>query len=139
MKVEGNFFLSTDGTLEIEIGGFDDGEYDFIDITGTATLADGQISFSFLNGYDISADVLPGQTKYLKFLDAGNGINSFASAVTYDFLGTPAGFVYDVYQDGTALWFSAENTNAVPVPGALLLGSIGIGCVARLQRRKEIL
>jgi hypothetical protein len=139
MTVEGNFLLSTDGTLEIVIGGFEDGEYDFLDITGSASLTDGQISFSFLDGYDISADVLPGQTETLMFLEADEGIVAFLSSVNFEFLGTPAGFVYDVYSIGnTTLWFSAENTNAIPAPGVLLLSCMGIGCISRLRRGRKI-
>jgi hypothetical protein len=139
------------GTLEIEIGGFALDEFDipidsdFMDITGAAFLTGGTIEFSFISGYDISTDILPGQTGFLPFLEADGGIvldllsnPGFASTITYDFLGTPEGFVYDVYQDGNALWFSAENTNAIPAPGAIILGCIGVGCVARLRKRQSL-
>ena len=145
MTVDGDFILSTGGTLEIEIGGFNPGEYDFLDITGTAFLTGGTIDFMFLDGYDISTDIGYGEGLSLMFLDADLGIDSFASTVTYDFLGTPSGFLYDVYRDGTGLWFSATNTNMapgpgpgpveVPAPGALALAGIGVGFVNWLRRR----
>jgi hypothetical protein len=73
------------------------------------------------------------------FLEADEGIVVFLSSINYEFLGTPAGFVYDVYQLGdTSLWFSATNVNAVPAPGAFLLGCIGVGCIARLRKREKI-
>lgn len=67
----------------------------------------------------------------MKFLEADLGIDIFASTVAYDFLGTPSGFVYDVYLEGSGLWFSATNTGpgpdpvTIPAPGAMLLGGIG--------------
>jgi hypothetical protein len=66
----------------------------------------------FLDGYDIASDIGPGQTKTVEFLNA-NIIESFDSAVVYDFLGTPAGFIYDVYQQGNSLIFEATNTGVV--------------------------
>ena len=134
MVVEGNFFLSTEGTLEIEIGGFDDGESDLLNVFGSVNLL-GDINFSFLDGYDISSDVLPGQTESFMFLYAEEGIIIDMSSVNFDFLNGPNGFVYNVYNVGnTSLWFEATNT--IPVPGAFILSCIGIGCIARLRRKK---
>jgi hypothetical protein len=163
MTVIGDYILG-EGTLEIEIGGFDLGlnQHDFLDISGSAFLTGGTIELSFLSGYDITTDVGYGQTMSLMFLDADSGIypdqtsgvEGFASSVTYDFLGTPSGFIYDVYRDGTGLCFSAYNTNTdpnpnpdpgpdpgpceVPTPGALVLAGMGIGMVNWLRRRKTI-
>jgi len=136
MYVDGDYILGGTGMLEIEIGGFDASESDFLDITETAFLAGGTINFSFIDGYDIITDVGYGETMSLMFLETGVGIDSFASTVTYDFLGTPAGFIYDVYQLGDGLIFEATNTNVVPTPGAVLLGSIGIDCVSWLLKRR---
>jgi hypothetical protein len=139
MYIDGDYTLGGTGTLQIEIGGFDPGEYDVLDITGTAYLTGGTIELMFLSGYDISTDVGYGQTMSLMFLEADGGIDSFASSVTYDFLGTPAGFTYDVYQNGYGLWFSATNNNitpaSVPAPGALLLGLLGLATLRAGRRR----
>jgi hypothetical protein len=147
MVVEGDYTLKDylgdsnfgngSGTLEIEIGGFGIDEFDLLEITGTAFMDGGTIDLMFIDGYDIRTDVLPGQTMALEFLTAGT-IDSFASMINYDFLGTPEGFVYDVYLDGNSLWFSAENTNAIPAPGAIILASIGIGFVIRMRKRKIV-
>ena len=99
----GDYSLGGTGILEIEVGGFSPGEYDFLDITGTAFLTGGTIDLMFLGGYDISTDVGNSQTHSLMFLEADLGIDSSNSLVTYDFLGTPDGFLYDVYQDGIGL------------------------------------
>jgi hypothetical protein len=74
----------------------------------------------------------------LEFLEADGGITNFASGITYDFLGSPLGFLYDVYQDGNVLVFQATNTNVIPAPGAVLLCSIGVGLVGWLRRRRTI-
>jgi hypothetical protein len=141
LVVNGDFLLDDPGTLEIEIGGFDPAQSDFLDITGQADLAGGMIHLLFLDGYDITNDLLPGQSKSLMFLEADEGIAAFASTIDYDFWGTPLGFTYDVFREGNALWFQATNTNqagpgAVPVPGSVLLVGIGAGLVVSIRRRR---
>jgi len=54
----------------------------------------------FFDGYGIITDINYGEILSLMFLETGLGIDSFASTVTYDFLGIPSGFLYDVYQQG---------------------------------------
>jgi hypothetical protein len=143
MFVTGNYILDGTGILDIEIGGFTPGTFDLLDITGTAFLTGGDINLSFLGGYDIGTDIGYGASSSLMFLEADLGIDSFASTVTYDFLGTPLGFTYDVFQQGNGLWFQATNTNTggpnvIPAPGAILLGSIGVGLVGWLRRRRTL-
>ena len=149
MEFAGDYTLGGAGVLEIEIGGFGldargRREYDFVDIAGQAFLqAGGTIALSFLDGYDITTDLGYGQSDELMFLQAGLGIDSFLCDVTYDFLGTPAGFEYDVDWRGNGLYFLARNTNIdpqlVPVPGAALLGLLGLSSSGWLirQRRRE--
>ena len=71
----------------------------------------------------------------LQFLKAGS-IDSFASSIAYNFLGSPPGFQYDVFRQDNSLFFQA--TNMIPAPGAILLGSIGVGVVGWLRRRKTL-
>jgi hypothetical protein len=105
--------LDGNGTLEIEIGGFESGESDLLDVAGgEARMPGGTVKLLFAGGYDIASDVAPGQTKTVEILKAGT-IESFDSAVVYDFLGMPAGFIYDVYQQGDSLIFEATNTNEI--------------------------
>ena len=134
MFIIGDFTLAGSGILDIEIGGFTPGSFDLLDITGTADLTGGNINFSFLSGYDIASEISPHQSMSLMFLEADLGINNFASGINYDFLGTPSGFQYDVFKQGNGLYFQATNT--IPAPGAILLGSIGIGLVGWLRRRR---
>ena len=135
MTVIGNYILDGSGTLAIEIGGFAPGSSDLLDITGTAYLSGGNINFSFLGGYDIASDIGPTESMTLQFLNAGY-IDSFSSGITYDFLGSPFGFEYNVFQQNNGLFFQATNT--IPAPGALLLGSIGVGFVGWLRRRRIV-
>ncbi len=143
LVVNGDFLLDDPGTLEIEIGGFDPTQSDLLDIAGQADLAGGTIHLLFLDGYDITNDLLPGQSKSLMFLEADEGIVAFASTIDYDFWGMPLGFTYDVFQEGNALWFQATNTNqagsgAVPVPGSILLVGIGVGLIGSNRRRRTV-
>jgi len=71
----------------------------------------------------------------LQFLKAGY-IDSFASGITYDFLGNPFGFQYNVFQQDNGLFFQANNT--IPAPGAIILGSIGVCVVGWLRRRRML-
>jgi hypothetical protein len=127
----GDLVQLASGLMEIEIGGFTPGTFDFIDITGTADLTGGNINFSFLSGYDIVTDVGPGETWELTFLSA-DSIESFNSVINYNFMGLPY-FHYDVFQRDNDLIFQATNT--VPLPGAFLLGCIGLGCIQVVLRR----
>jgi hypothetical protein len=140
MILNGDYVQAAAGLLEIEIGGFTPGTFDFIDITDTADLA-GSINFSFLPDYDIAADIAPGESMMLQFLNADN-IESFACAISYDFLGSPLGFNYGVFQEDNGLYFQATNApnapiDPIPAPGALLLGCIGLGCIRVVLRRER--
>ncbi|MBN2131424.1 MAG: hypothetical protein JW741_18125 [Sedimentisphaerales bacterium] len=130
------------GILDIEIGGFTPGLSDFIDITGTVTggmaaigtplVMGGAINFSFLSGYDIAAEIALGQSMTCQFLNAGY-LDGFASTLSYDFLGSPWGFQYSVFQQDNGLFLRA--TNSIPAPGALLLGCFGLALVGWRGRR----
>ena len=137
----GDLVQSASGVWELEIGGFTPESFDSIDITGTLTgetsilslsSTMGGINFSFLPGYDIASEIGPGQSMTLQFLNAGD-LDGFASGMSYSVLGSPWAFQYDVFQQDGGLFLRAVNT--IPAPGALLLGSIGLGLLGWGRRR----
>jgi hypothetical protein len=132
MTVDGDFTLAGSGILDVEIGGFMPGTFDVLDIKGTAFLTGGNINFSFLPGYDIVTDVGPGETWELSFLTAGNIDSLFDPVINYNFMSLPY-FQFNVFQQDNDLIFQATNT--VPLPGAFLLGCIGLGCIQVVLRR----
>ncbi len=135
MTIDGNFF--NEGMLEIEIGGFDSGMYDFMEITGTASFSEySMISFLSWNDYDFS-DILPQESKSLEFLYADGGIldSYVATAFDHDFL--PAGFNYDVLNDGHSLFLEVSNNSVIPLPSAIwFFGSGLLGLVGMARRKK---
>ncbi len=139
--VVGDLVQLASGVWEIEIGGFTPGSFDSIDVTGTLTgdpgllslsSAMGSINFSFLPGFDIASEIGPHQSMTLQFLNAGE-LDGLAFGMSYSVLGSPRGFQYEMFQQDAGLFLRAANT--IPAPGALLLGSIGLGLVGWGRRR----
>ncbi len=139
----GNLLQLQSGILEIDIGGFTPGLSDFIDITGTLTgeldasalpLGTGSVRFSLLPGYDIFADIAPGQSLVLPFLSVqGNPDFLSTSLFSYEFSGGPSGFEFNVFRLGEGLYFEAENV--VPAPGACLLAFLGLSAAGWRLRK----
>jgi hypothetical protein len=112
-------------TLEMELGGLTQGtEYDHLDILGTAHL-DGTLSVVLIDGFTP---------------DSGNSFDLFDGTLsgTFDTLYFPTlaqGLYWDwstLYTDGT---IRVEGT-VVPVPGAFVLGVLGLTLVRRVVRRR---
>ena len=121
------------GTLEIEIGGFDSGLFDFLDITGSANLSDGEICFKSWDDYDFS-DILPQDSISLMFLHADGGITDFSLSSLFEEGFLPESFGYEILNDGSSLTLLVANGNPVPIPSAVWLfvsGLIGLVCLRR--------
>lgn len=144
----GDLILSESSVLEIEIAGFMPGTFDSLDVTGSVTgggeagmmgLMDftptmGGINFSFLSGFDPVAEMDPGGSVLLPFLTADSPVD--LALMSYTFTGGPSGFWYDVLQQDSGLFLQAVYTgHTIPAPGALLLGSIGLGLLGWDRRR----
>ncbi|MGB7084718.1 MAG: hypothetical protein WBD47_04135, partial [Phormidesmis sp.] len=72
------------GQLDISIGGFEDNAFDVLDIAeGQISLSGGTIGFSWLDGFDITETLSPGETKTLSFLNADKGISDFSADLDF--------------------------------------------------------
>jgi len=69
LVINGNYVQGSDGNLFIELAGFGQGtEFDFLDISGTATVA-GTLTVSLLSGFE------PSTTDSFTFLEADGGLS----------------------------------------------------------------
>lgn len=86
LAINGHFLQNYDGTLDIELAGYNQGtEYDILSITGIATL-DGTLSVSLLNSF------LPGFGDTFTILEAANGVNGTFSNLNLPSLGGGLGW-----------------------------------------------
>lgn len=112
LTITGDFTMDS-GVLEIEVGGLGTGQFDVLDIGGSATLNGGIIRFSFIDGF------LPQMGNAFDFLLA-NGLA--LGQVGYEYAGAPPGFLFAVNPIGNALRFVALNdAGAVPEPATIAL------------------
>jgi hypothetical protein len=149
----GNLIQEASGILEIDIGGFAPGESDFLEIQGTLTSGPGilagapgilslslastlgGVNFSFLPGFDPAAQLGPGETLTLEFLDVDNPDGFFASDLAYNVLGGPGNLRYDMFGQDNKLFL--EVARVVPAPGALLLAGMGLTLLACRRPRSR--
>lgn len=123
LQIDGNLTQAIDGMLAMEIGGFQQGsEYDFMDVSGTATL-NGLLDVSLINGFS----PLAGDT--FDVLTAAS-IDPTGLALS----GVP-GFSWSVVSGGNGqiLRLSAS---AIPEPSALGVCMV-VGLFALLRRRRS--
>ena len=128
-----NNFVMNNGTVNIEIGGVNSGQYDFINITnGAATFAAATIHFSFISGYTPSV----GDT--VNFLTASTGITGFSNLI-FDYSALLSGFNYSVATANTdhSLRFTVQAAD-VPEPGSFALFGLGLGVMVWPQRKRPL-
>lgn len=134
-------FLCDACLIEIEIGGRNDGQFDFLDIAGDATfLAGSQILFSFIDGF------APLEIDLFEFLEADGSIFGL-NEIEFLTAGLADGFVFDVggilgKTGGSALALDAGNNSepaptAVPEPAAAGLFGFGLLGLGWLRRRRN--
>lgn len=92
LTIDGNYIQETEGTLEIEVGGYQpEQEYDILEVTGDATL-DGILQLDFINGF------APKKGDVFEFLQiGGTATGSFSNVVIK---GLKDGFEYDIKIEG---------------------------------------
>ncbi|MFK7958280.1 MAG: hypothetical protein AB8B96_19445 [Lysobacterales bacterium] len=101
LTLDGNLDLRG-GVIEVEVMGLGDGQYDVLQVAGTASLAGGVIRFIF-------TDFLPQENDQLTFLQSGAGL-TLDQSMRYEYEGAIDGFAFDVVQDSSGrLMFSALN------------------------------
>jgi hypothetical protein len=127
----------TSGTINIEIGGTDAGQYDFLNITGGASFSAGTIHFSFIDGY------LPTVGDTVSFLSALEGITGFGN-LNFDFSGLSSGWTYfvDTYTNGSQfLRFTVQSGGgaSVPEPDTIALFCLGGLLVWRIRKQNVTL
>jgi len=118
-NINGGYTQESDGTLDIELGGYTQGtEYDFVNVTGLASL-DGSVDVSLINSFQ------PKLGDRFDVLLASNGIDDLGLDVNF---GPPAGFSYSIVPWGG----SAEmlELQYVPEPGAWVLLALGAVALA---------
>jgi hypothetical protein len=131
MQIDGDY-LMTDGELVIEVAGLAAGQFDVVEITGSADLLGGTILFQFIDGF------LPSAGDMIEFLTAAGPIA--VDAVNFAFAGLAAGFLFDVDFSTEGLLLTALNdglTVAVPEPASFLLFLSGLGLVVAIAQRRR--
>ena len=133
LTINGNYTHGSDARLVIEIAGLADGEFDVLDITGTATLNGGTLEVILLPGdYDI-----PMLTDF-DVLRAGTLIGSFSEFILpTDEFGVPLFAATPDPLTGDFTLTALQDITAVPEPTAALLLACGSLVLLRRHSRRH--
>lgn len=140
LTITGNLTLVATSTLLIELGGATQGTgYDYLSVGGTAALA-GQLSVSFLNGYQWN---LP-TTSTFTILNAAGGLSgAFANIANGNRLATPDGGATFRVNYGSGSPFAANSVVlsdfvvAVPEPSTYAMLAAGSAIILLSLRRRK--
>jgi T5SS/PEP-CTERM-associated repeat protein len=120
--INGNYIQTAGGTLLMEISGAGSGQYDVLQVTGSAS-AHGTLQLVMLGGFLPQ----PGQT--FQFFDIG----SSGAGVSFDQISLPPGVSWD-----TSSLNSNGTISVVPEPGCLALLVLATGSLLCRRRRQTI-
>lgn len=133
MALGGDAILEAGSTLEIEIGGFGQGQYDFLDVLGKLTIEEGaQLDLKFIDGF------APLAGEFVDFIDADEGMLGRFDSIRVS--GLRDGWQYAIGGVNGRLRLTSLNDGIAVVPepvGSAMAMCIVTGIVVRLRRRRE--
>ena len=136
LTINGDYTQNADGVLLIEIGGLLDGQYDVLDIAGTASLG-GTLDVSLSDpGTGVFA---PALNDSFDILSAESILGDFDSFLLAS-LGNGLAWQLDLFADeiGTTDVLRLSVVSAVPVPAAVWLFGSGLLALLGLGRRRKL-
>jgi hypothetical protein len=133
LVIEGDYTLGIDGRLIIEIAGTGIGEYDVLNILGTAIFDVGStIDLKFINGFAPSTDDTFDFLKAYAFSGDMNLLN-------FNIFGLEPGFDFTTgFTDAGTFSMTAltDGVSSVPIPGAVWMFGSGLLALIGFARRK---
>jgi hypothetical protein len=138
LNLSGNFTLLSTSTFLVELAGNTQGvNYDFLSVGGSAALA-GNLSLSFLSGFQNTATFANTFTG----LTAANVSGTFTNVASGQRLFTSDGFGSFQVNYGAGSAFGANNivlNNFVPIPepSTYALLAVGLGAIALIAHRRR--
>ena len=134
LTLDGNYTQGPDARLVIEIAGLADGEFDVLNVTGTATLNGGTLEVVLLDGNDF----IPQFTQF-DILQAGTLFGSFSNFIlpTDPGTGVPLFAATPDPLTGTFTLTALQDITAVPEPTAALLLACGSLFLLRRHPRRQ--
>jgi T5SS/PEP-CTERM-associated repeat protein len=130
LHVNGDFLMDG-GVYLVEVAGTGAGMTDLIDVTGSASLTNATILFSFINGFAPSAGFT------FDFLQASQGL-AFSN-LTFQTQGLLPGFVFGTSTSNGAFVFTARTAGlAIPEPETLPLMLLGLAGALVFGRRRMV-
>ena len=117
LTLSGDLYLGA-GTLQIELGGVNPGEYDLLRVGGTTQIGGAVIEFQLYGGF------VPAAGYSVVFLQAEGGVDLVNGDVAHAIIGVDRSFAFDLAFDGTSGRFTALN-DATAGASTLFFGSSG--------------
>ncbi len=135
LTIDGNYYQEVGSQLLIEIAGNGAGQFDVLNVLGTASFDSGaSISLVFTEGF------APTANEVFDFLLAGD-FDTDMSLVDISIAGLESGFQYDVdFSDAGTFTLTAltDGISVVPVPAAVWLFGSALGMLGWMRRRAAV-
>ena len=130
LTIDGDLTLSG-GTLELEIGGRDPGQFDVLSVLGDVFANDPfRIELSFLDGF------LPDVGETFEVMDFANVVGDIATLADIDFLGLGSASAFSlVFGDNGRLLVRADAVTPIPLPAPMLMLLTALAGLLALRRR----